>query len=276
MRVQLSGRLGNQLFELAHAFELSKKTNINFSLVWDDHSYPNGLGEDLSRLNLSYLQKSNAVGLALKILDKIKKHSPLFEYALCRVIGIYREEHKKRSKTARIVSGFYQDYLWAERSYIELAELLAKAKKQVQHQVDKLSLPKNYQVIHYRCGDYLGHKGDFGVISVDYYKASIDRGLPTVVLTDSFERANELFEQLGNLKVVSPEECDAWAALVIISEADLIISSNSTLSWWGAFFAVKQGGKAIIPKPFFANGVQTSLFHPELATAESIFEERTE
>ena len=147
MRVQLSGRLGNQLFELAHAFELSKKTNINFSLVWDDHSYPNGLGEDLSRLNLSYLQKSNAVGLALKILDKIKKHSPLFEYALCRVIGIYREEHKKRSKTARIVSGFYQDYLWAERSYIELAELLAKAKKQVQHQVDKLSLPKNYQVI---------------------------------------------------------------------------------------------------------------------------------
>ena len=95
-------------------------------------------------------------------------------------------------------------------------------------------------------------------------------------MTDSFERANELFEQLGNLKVVSPEECDAWAALVIISEADLIISSNSTLSWWGAFFAVKQGGKAIIPKPFFANGVQTSLFHPELATAESIFEERTE
>jgi hypothetical protein len=276
MRVQLSGRLGNQLFELAHAFELSKKTNQNFSLVWDDHSYPNGLNEDLSKLSLSYLQKSNAVGLALKILDKVKKHSPLLEYALCRAIGIYREGHKKRSKTTRIVSGFYQDYLWAERSYTEMAELLVKAKKQVQHQIDKLSLPKHYQVIHYRRGDYSGHKGNFGVISVDYYKANIDRGLPTVVLTDSFERANELFKPLGNLKVISPEECDAWAALIVMSEAHSIISSNSTLSWWGAFFAIKNGGAAVIPKPFFANGAQTSLFHPEFATAESIFEERPE
>ena len=58
------------MFELAHAFELSKKTNQNFSLVWDDHSYPNGLNEDLSKLSLSYLQKSNTAGLALKILDK--------------------------------------------------------------------------------------------------------------------------------------------------------------------------------------------------------------
>jgi hypothetical protein len=276
MRVQLSGRLGNQLFELAHAFELSKKSHKNFTLVWDDHSYPNGLDEDLSKLNLNYLQKSNAAGLVLKILDKVKKHSPVFEYALCIVFGIYREEHKKRSKTARIVSGFYQDYLWAERSYFEMAELLARAKIQAQHHVDKLKLPKNYQVIHYRCGDYLGHKGNFGVISVDYYKANIDRDLPMVVLTDSYERAIELFKPLGTLKIVSPEECNTWAALIVMSEADLIISSNSTLSWWGAFFAIKQGRRAIIPKSFFANGIQTSLFHPDFATAESIFEEPNE
>lgn len=276
MRVQLSGRLGNQLFELAHAIELSKKTNKNFTLIWDDNSYPNGLDEDLSKLNLNYLQKNNAAGLVLKILDKVKKHSPRFEYALCLVIGIYREEHKKRSKTARIVSGFYQDYFWAEKNYIEMAELLAKAKIQAQHHVDRLRLPKNYQVLHYRCGDYLGHKGNFGVISVAYYKANMDRDLPTFVLTDSYERANELFKPLSNLKVISPEQCNAWSALIVMSEADLVISSNSTLSWWGAFFAMKQSGRAVIPKPFFANGVQTSLFHPGFATAESIFEERTE
>ena len=103
MRVQLSGRLGNQLFESAHAFELSKKSRKKFTLIWDDHSYPNGLDEALSGLNLNYLQKSNAVGLALKILDKVKKHSPIFEYALCRAIGIYREEHKKRPKTIKAV-----------------------------------------------------------------------------------------------------------------------------------------------------------------------------
>ena len=276
MRVQLSGRLGNQLFESAHAFELSKNSHKQFTLSWDDHSYPSGLKEDLSSLSLNYLQKSNAVGLALKILDKVKKHSPLLEYALCRAIGIYREDHKKRPKTARIISGFYQDYLWAEKSYVEMAGLLAKSKILAQHQVDKLNLPTNYQVLHYRCGDYLGHSGNYGVLSVDYYKANIDGDLPTVVLTDSYERAVELFKPLGNLKVISPEECDTWSALIVMSEADLVVSSNSTLSWWGAFFAIKQGGRAIVPKPFFANGIQTSLCHPGFVTAESMFEERTE
>jgi hypothetical protein len=276
MRVQLSGRLGNQLFELAHAIELSKKSQKKFTLVWDRFSYSSELSEDLSKLNLSYLKKSNASGLVLKILDKVKKHSPLFEYALCRAIGIYREEHKKRPKTARIISGFYQDYLWAEKSYVEMAELLAKAKIEAQHQVDKLNLPTNYQVLHYRCGDYLVHSGSFGVLSIDYYKTNIDRDLPTVVLTDSYERAIKLFKTLDNLKVISPEECNAWSALIVMSEADLVVSSNSTLSWWGAFFAIKQGGRATIPKPFFANGIQTSLCHPGFKTAESIFEERIE
>jgi hypothetical protein len=276
MRVQLSGRLGNQLFELAHAIELSKKCQRNFTLVWDDFSYPGGLDEDLSKLNLNYLQKSNLAGLVLKILDKVKKHSPSIEYALCRAIGIDREEHKKRSQTPRLVSGFYQDYLWAEKSYLEIADLLAKVKIQAQHHVDKLKLPKNYQVLHYRCGDYLGHSGNFGVLSVDYYKRNMDKDLPVVILTDSYARAVDLFEPLGYFSVISPEECNAWAALMVMSEAQLNISSNSTLSWWGAFFAIKQGGKAIIPKPFFANGIQTSLFHPDFSTSESIFEERHE
>ena len=273
MRFQLSGRLGNQLFELAHAVELSKRFHKKFRLVWDVYSYPSGLSEDLSKLNLDYLQRSNSTGLLLKILDKIKKYSPAFEYAICKTIGIYREGHKRNSRMTRIVSGHFQDYLLAEQSYQEMAELLVRAKVQYQHHVDKLQLPKNYQVIHYRCGDYLGHPGNFGVLSGDYYKTNIDENFPVIVLTDSYHRATQVFETLGNVKVISPEECNAWAALIVMSEAQLIISSNSTLSWWGAFFAIKKGRRAVIPQPFHANASQNSLFHPDFSVSESIFEE---
>ena len=276
MRAQLSGRLGNQLFELAHAMDLSKHSGKKFSLNWDKYSYPSKLDDDLSKLNLDYLRKSNLVGLLLKILDKIKKHSPELEYALCTAMGVYREQHTKKPREVRVVSGFYQDYRWADSSCIEMKDLMEKARMQFQYEVDSLKLPRNYQAMHYRCGDYLGHSGNFGVLSIEYYKQNLDPTLPVIILTDSFDRATEKFKQLECFRIVSPIECSAWAALIVMSEADLIISSNSTLSWWGAFFAIKQGGRAVIPKPFFANGVQTPLFHPEFCTAESIFEERTE
>lgn len=272
MRAQLSGRLGNQLFEFAHAKELSKRSGARLNLVWDGYSYPAGLNDDLSELSLNYLYKSNSVGLLLKILDKIKRHSPKFEYSLCRKAGIYREHHEKKSRKARVVSGFYQDYLSAESSSEEMQELLEKARSLFQFEVNNLRLPREYQVIHYRCGDYLGHPGNFGVLSMEYYKKNLDETLPIIILTDSYNRASEKFHQLGRFKLISPDECNAWSALIVMSEAKLAISSNSTLSWWGSFFAVKNGGRAVIPQPFFANGTETSFLHPAFSASESIFE----
>ncbi len=276
MRAQLSGRLGNQLFQFAHAKELSKSSGAILNLVWDNYSYPAGLNNDLSELSLNYLHKSNSVGLLLKVLDKVKRHSPEFEYSLCRKAGIYREHHENKSRKERVVSGFYQDYLWAERSIEEAKELLEKASALFKHEVDNLSLPREYQVIHYRCGDYLGHPGNLGILSIEYYKKNLDETLPIIILTDSYDRASEKFQQLGRFKLISPDECNAWSALIVMSEAKLVISSNSTLSWWGSFFAVKNGGRAVIPQPFFANGTETSFLHPAFSASESIFEELSE
>ena len=272
MRAQLSGRLGNQLFELAHAIELSKRSGKKFILNWDEYSYPSELDDDLLKLNLDYLRKSNSVGLLLKILDKIKKHSPKLEHAICMAMGIYREQHDQKTREVRIVSGFYQDYRWAESSCIEMKELLKKAKIQFQFEVDSLKLPGNYQVVHYRCGDYLGHPGNFGVLSIEYYKKNIDESLPLIILTDSYDRATEKFKQIDYFRIISPKECSAWAALIVMSDAQLIVSSNSTLSWWGSFFALKYGGRVVVPRPFFANRNKTSLYHPDFLTSESIFE----
>ena len=276
MRVQLSGRLGNQLFELAHGIKLSKERDKRLTLVWDDFSFPRGMSHDLSEINLNCLEKSNFLGFGLKILDKIKKHSPTFESLICRTIGIYREEHQEKTQKARIVTGFYQDFQWADNSRQELNDLLSKASMHTKHSIDKLQLPAEYQVLHYRSGDFFGHDANFGVLSLDYYRENLDKSLPAIVLTDSPSQAEKIFEHMDNIRIISPSECDAWSALVVMSEAKLIVGSNSTLSWWGAYFAIQKSGKAVIPVPFYANGSSVKLYHPDFSTSRSIFDERNE
>ena len=276
MRVQLSGRLGNQLFELAHGIELSKEKDQSLTLVWDRYSFPHGMSHDLSEINLNYLEKCNLLGFVLKVLDKIRKHLPTFESLICRAVGIYREEHQQKAEKARVVTGFYQNFQWADNSRQEMMDLLSKASIHARHSINKLQLPEKYQVLHYRSGDFLDHEANFGVLSVDYYKENLDITLPAIVLTDSPSRAEKVFKHMDNIRIISPSECDAWSALVVMSGAKLIVGSNSTLSWWGAYFAVQNSAKAVIPIPFYANGSTSKLYHPDFSTSRSIFDERNE
>jgi hypothetical protein len=43
----------------------------------------------------------------------------------------------------------------------------------------------------------------------------------------------------------------AWDALAIMSQAEILHISNSTLSWWGGFGAIEFGKKVYLPSPFY-------------------------
>jgi hypothetical protein len=133
-------------------------------------------------------------------------------------------------------------------------------------------IPSKYQVFHYRSGDYLNHPANFGVLNREYYLRNMHQNLPIVVVTDSLDLAKEKFEGLENIHYVDPTKSTAWQAISIISKGSHVVSSNSTLSWWGAFFAVKSGAAAVLPHPFFANGNPVRLYHPEFRRAEALFD----
>ena len=124
-------------------------------------------------------------------------------------------------------------------------------------------------VVHVRRGDYLerGNDSTFGVITAQSYKDLIREikkqysGINVITLTNDFNLSeNELYgEDFGH--ILPPNLCDPWQALKLMSQADIVISANSTLSWWGAVIASLNGGIAYIPKNFYKNFDTKDAFH---------------
>jgi hypothetical protein len=272
MKVQLSGRLGNQLFEMAHGFGRSNRDNTEPKFIWDIYSYPEGVSSDILEIPGINLQRDNVFGLIFKCLDKLRSYSASAEKILCKVLRIERE-HNQESLTQPIaITGYFQDYDWAEKSYSKLKEILSSMGDTHNDTQIREQLSRKYQVFHYRSGDYLNHPANFGVLNRQYYLQNMDKNLPVVIVTDSLDMAKEKFDNIENSYFVDPGKSNAWQAISIISNASHVVSSNSTLSWWGAFFAMKAGGTAVLPFPFFANGTQVRLYHPEFIRAEALFD----
>jgi hypothetical protein len=134
-------------------------------------------------------------------------------------------------------------------------------------------LPSAYQVIHYRRGDFVGHPNKFGTLAPKYYEQNLLPDFPVIILTDSYSSALDDFKHLTGVVVANPEEVDPWIALKIMSQSQFVIGSNSTLSWWGCYLATQNGGSAIIPKPFYLNNMNQSLYYPGFKSVDAVFSE---
>lgn len=279
IRIQLSGRLGNQLFQLAHGLAMATELKKNLYVFYDDIHLSKSEVNDLRAVGVdgivgNRIHRRNDFGLLLKLLDKIRATRPGIESKLCQVLKIYRE-HDEKVSVPFIISGYFQDQVYAEAGLPIIERIVLKKGEDVS--IDFVSnLPVNYQVFHYRRGDFVGHPNNFGTLDPQFYINNMDRDLPIVVLTDSYKVAINDFSDLKNLKVANPSEIDPWMALNIMSKADVVIGSNSTLSWWGCFLAVRNGASAVLPKPFYLNNMNENLYHPDFKFRASIFSEKQE
>jgi hypothetical protein len=272
MKIQLSGRLGNQLFEIAHGLARSDMKSNNLEFIWDIYSYPNGVSCEVLEISLIKLRRDDTYGFLFKAMDKLRSHSMMLETAVCKILRIEREHNQYRFNEPKAITGYFQDFQWAESSYLKMREILARMAAQNDVSSFSEEIPAKYQAFHYRCGDYLNHPANFGVLNTEYYLSNMERNLPVVVVTDSLEIAKEKFKHVNNIYFVDPGKSNAWHAISIISRASHVVSSNSTLSWWGAFFAMKSGATAVLPFPFFANRNQVNLYHPNFKQAPALFD----
>jgi hypothetical protein len=272
MKIQLSGRLGNQLFEIAHGLCRGNYIEGNPEFIWDVYSYPDGVSRDVSEIPGINIRRDDMCGFLLKTLDKLRSYSTFFESKLSIALKIEREHNHRKIDQPKVITGFFQDFKWAEESYSKLNEILTAMTVHNDNSQHGKEIPSKYQVFHYRGGDYIRHPANFGVLAREYYLRNMDKELPVVVVTDSLEIAKEKFKDIRNIHFIDPSKSSAWEAIYIISRASHVVCSNSTLSWWGAFFAMKSGGIAVLPVPFFANKNPVQLYHPEFKQTEAFFD----
>jgi hypothetical protein len=255
---QLSGRLGNQLFQWAFAHKLA----INYSskvTLFLDSSHANGFkGDDLySHLekcdHIEAIARKDLVGFAIKGLDKVSTLNKPLSLVIEKNLNFLRTKDSylippMPSKRPNLVTGFYIN----SRNVEEVEDIIYLEMQKILSQIEiPRTLPEKYQYIHIRRGDYVTTDFTYGLIGTGHYQRFLNKELPLVIGTDDVISATSVIADLNPEFVFSSNDASAWQALKMMAMAESLVLANSTLSWWGGFVASNRGKNVYSPSPFY-------------------------
>ena len=279
--IQMSGRLGNQLFQWAFAHHAAIKYASKIQPIYDSFHEHRGYESNLSSLEFScshvlQSKRRDSVGYLLAGLDKINSKSARFGSYISRKLGIMRTGNHDEipvlpAIAPKLLTGFFINWKVVRGVELLLAEELKTALKNVEV---PFCVDDHFQVLHVRRGDFNSLKDTFGVLSSEYYARNLDGSLPTYICTDDEALVPDVQLATGAISVFGPSDLNPIQTLKLMSEASLVVMSNSTLSWWGGFLCTQNGGRALLPKPFYKylSEDATNFELPEFTIVPSIFE----
>ena len=277
---QLSGRLGNQLFQWAFAHTLAEKYKSQLTLFMDK-THANGFpGDDLfERLvpcsHIKKISRNDKLGLLIKGLDKIAVSNLFLDRILDNRLGLLRtfDSHQIPTlplMTPKLITGFFIN----SKNVEHVENTVLPELQQLIHLVnDDIPLPLKYQYIHVRRGDYVSNATTYGLLGTKHYLRYLDKKLPLIIGTDDKESSAEIINHLQPSFVFSPENTSAWQALKMMANAESLILANSTLSWWGGFLAANRGKQVYSPSPFYKSDVQSNptMQYKKFIKVDSVF-----
>jgi hypothetical protein len=254
--VRLEGRLGNQLFQYAFAYSISKKLKTHFYI-------------DKSVIGFMLPQYFDIKTDRLRVIDKyifsINGYKNIFNHHLkiafynlaTKVYGLKKNSFNndlppatqlKRVKNNRLYTGFFQseEYFVDQKDrIINLFSVKNIYKAQFDGIFESFPHSKNYVTVHIRRGDYAGL--DIA-LSPDYYHRAIDSIHSDenyyIFISDDLDFIKKEFNHLDKKYLSSNTEIIDFQFL---THADICILSASSFSWWGAYLNPKQP-KVIAPE----------------------------
>jgi hypothetical protein len=239
----LRGGLGNMLFQMAATFAFAKANNT-------DASFPN-MSTHLNYLNneKEYNPSLNHSQEYLNIFKNCLFHPPPSAIRYCEYPFEYVDVVAPDNC---IISGFFQ----SEKYFKTFREDILKYFTPSEEVIKKVDiackkLPKNYNVIHVRRGDYLKSPNYHFNLPLEYYLEGmqiINSSTPYVVFSDDISWCKENF--IGSEFIFIENEKD-YVELFVMSRAANFIISNSSFSWWGAWLSEKNNKKVIAPNNWF-------------------------
>jgi hypothetical protein len=294
----IKGGLGNQLFQYAYLHNyifLDKNSSVELipeQITRIDRPFELGtLAESCSHLSVAKLDSSNStIPISRLLRSKVRLLSFFANSLTSNHEGT--ELHEKRMfqfsqpqlsqmNLGLPLRGYFQHWKYVEEAWNLIEPELKESFSSLKSQSKIPHLQERETVIHIRGGDFKEHINSFGALGADYYlralneirKRSIKIG-PVLVLTDDVEFAETLIPELNlsEYLVFGPDECSAWEALLLMSEAKYLVTANSTLSWWGAFLAYKSGSICVTPNPWHRNvpgNSQIALGYPGFLSVDS-------
>jgi hypothetical protein len=228
-----NGRLGNQLFQYAFMFSLSKENNYQMCLPSSNSNFYKNY--DLYFESNSFFDcfESN-VSLCQKNITQNKFKEKSFDYDINFPNYIDNCDY----------SGYYQSYKYFKKYKKELIESLKfKQKNIIKSELDYSKIVS----IHIRRGDYVNNKTHetFSFEFLNTSKKHFDNK-KYLVFSDDIEWCKKM--NIGDYYAENNNDCLDLYQMTLCKSS---IIANSSFSWWGAYLSEKE--KVIAPKKWFNN-----------------------
>jgi len=252
--VELNGRLGNYLFQIATAATLAKRNNTDFAAV----CHENYLLPDNSTIFKYVQQFKDSIFRNIKILNSIPDNCIYF----CQE-GAY---FSPITYTNNIyLQGTFQSEKFFNQEIVRKLFQIPRTIKSdlIERYGDVLS--KNVTSIHVRRGDYLKRPHEYNITSMLYFKKSINligRGSIFLVISDDIEWCKKHFK---GANFFFADNNSAIEDIYLQSLCRNNIISNSSFSWWGAWLNENTDKIVIVPKPWYGKsfaGINTDDLIP--------------
>ncbi len=289
--VQLTGGIGNQLFQYAMGRSLSERSKDTLMLDINSYSW-----DSLRKYELGVFQLK-APFASKKEIERVKQSNPLFKDRVyyyfklkCAPFPYFRLSYLKEQsftfdtnylkfKSENVyVEGYWQsENYFKEIRDILLNELYIEESRFSLIMKDYTSIIRKAQdsvSIHIRRGDYLSNTETtafHGLCGLDYYRDAMYHIEKTIanptyfVFSDDKSYVKEVFSGKKNVVIVENVPYD-YEELFLMSYCNHHIIANSSFSWWGAWLNDSSKKQVVAPARWFANiemNNQTqSLFPP--------------
>jgi hypothetical protein len=235
IRVELRGRLGNQLFQYFaaknHALLFDKKLELDFRLIdspaessirvfnFDDFDGFDGPP--------SYLLESEIFSAA----------SLGYELEICRRAEL------------RYIKGYFQTYKYYDyvrESYPNCIPTIPNLSN-FYHTLREEMTSENTISLHIRRGDYSDYKETFGLIGFEYYREAVETAIQnhgdrTVYIfgddAATCQSYSTKFRSIGvrSKSVIPPAGVQDVESMLLMGHSSINVIGNSSFAWWAAKF----------------------------------------
>jgi hypothetical protein len=267
--MRLQGRLGNQLFQLALALNISQKYGVQVLLedyVATSKGFERFLFKELAVFDyFQYCSQLDA--LMVRAL-----HHPMTRKFYCPdnlfIEGESGDGEMVLAQPYKFYTGFFQSpELFPDKNILLKAfslkdEFICEPLSKLLH----LTGETECLAVSVRRGDFVGLP-HLGVCSDAYYLEAITliqarRPVDHIfIFSDDINYCREMFASL-KCQVVFVEGFTPAKALYLMSRCHHLVIANSTFSWWGAWLSDYQDKLVICPSPWNDSTAVASDFIP--------------
>ncbi|MBD5523513.1 MAG: alpha-1,2-fucosyltransferase [Lachnospiraceae bacterium] len=286
--VRIYEGLGNQMFEYAYAYALSKRLESRGIKVYidvrdktvtefDKERYGRAL--DILQFNIKLPRAEESILRHWtyindkKMLHRIKfflAEHQLWKYKVFKELKYNYTRDYLQVEDNTYVVGWFQHYQYFEKyRNVLLKEFTYAEEWCMPEQLKKIM--RDYQVasVHVRRGDYIKNSKVRKLmceLGEKYYQAAVVRLQSELtapylfIFTDDEEWVEKNLEfEIPNLVVSNHYNLSALQEMVLMSQCNHNIIANSTFSWWGAWLNMHEDKIVIAPKKWFVDKKRNNI-----------------